>query len=103
MNTRKNQDDRDLERALGLAIRRLREHNKLTQTALARRAQVTQSWVSMAETAERNKRPPLGVLRRIAISLGLNGLGDLIKDAERIIQVELALRDVDEFIAQAEE
>ena len=53
-------------------------------------------------SAERNKRPPLGTLRRIAISLGLKGLGDLIKRAERIIHVELALRDVDEFIEQAE-
>jgi len=98
---KKAQVEIELDEALGLAVKRLRQHKGMTQTALAERAQVSQPWVSLTENAQRNKRPSLGILQRIALSLGLSGLSHLISFAEEMTSISSTLIDVEEFISKA--
>lgn len=96
----------ELDEALGLAVRRIREHQGMTQTRLAEKAGVSQAWISLAERAgetNKNKRPSLGILQRIASALGLPGLSDLIRCAEKMTEVPETLADVDQFIAGAKQ
>ena len=93
-----------LDEALGLAVKRIRQHQGLTQTKLAEIAGISQAWISLAERAgetNKNKRPSLGILQRTALALGLPGLSDLIRFAERMTDVPKTLVDVDQFIADA--
>ncbi len=94
----------ELDEALGLAVKRIRQHQGMTQTRLAEKAGVSQAWISLAERAgetNKNKRPSLGILQRTAFALGLPGLSDLIKFAEKMTDVRKTFVDVDQFIADA--
>lgn len=74
--------------ALGLTVRRFREQCGMTQEALAKAAGVSQSWVSITENThkyKRNRNPPIGVLRRIALAFRLRGLSVLIEYAEEVM------------------
>ena len=50
-------------------LKRLREERGLTQAELAKKASVTEAYVSMIEAGKR-KSPSLPVLRRLAHALG---------------------------------
>ncbi len=91
-----------LDVALGLAVKRLREYQNMTQDVLAKKAKVSQTWVSLAENArktERNKCPSLETLQRIARALGLSKLSKLIRFAEKMTDVKATMQEVEEFIA----
>jgi transcriptional regulator with XRE-family HTH domain len=51
-------------------IRQLREQRHLTQVELARKAKLTQGYVTMIETGVR-KNPSLAILKRLARALGV--------------------------------
>ncbi|MFH1739802.1 MAG: helix-turn-helix transcriptional regulator [bacterium] len=72
----------DLNRRVGIAIRRLRQFSKLTQNELAESADTTQSLISMIENGKRNKYINLNTLRKIAIAVGEDNLASLIRFAE---------------------
>lgn len=57
-------------RKLGAVLKALREGKGLTQATLAKKAGVTEAYVSMIESGER-KAPSLPVLRRLATALGV--------------------------------
>lgn len=61
---------------LGDVLRRLREAKGLTQTELARRAKITDEYVSMLESGAK-WNPSLMVLQRLAKALGVS-VGELI-------------------------
>lgn len=52
-------------RQLGKMLKALREHKGLTQTELAKRAKVNQSYIAMLERGDR-KNPSLEKLRQLA-------------------------------------
>ncbi len=62
---------------LGDVLRRLREAKGLTQPELARRAKITDEYVSMLESGVR-RNPSLEVLQRISKALGLS-VGELVQ------------------------
>lgn len=95
----------ELDEALGLAVRRIRQYQKMTQIMLARKANVSQAWISLAERAgdtKKNKRPSLEILKRVAHALGLNCLSDLIKLAEEMTNTSKTLREIEQFIVKSE-
>jgi len=55
---------------LSTVIRQLREQRGLTQVELAKKAKLTQGYVTMIESGAR-KSPSLPVLKRLAKSLGV--------------------------------
>jgi transcriptional regulator with XRE-family HTH domain len=55
---------------LSHVIRQLREQRHLTQVELARKAKLTQGYVTMIETGVR-KNPSLAILKRLARALGV--------------------------------
>jgi XRE family transcriptional regulator of biofilm formation len=55
---------------LSTVIRQLRETRGLTQVELAKKAQLTQGYLTMIETGTR-KNPSLPVLKRLARALGV--------------------------------
>lgn len=55
-------------KGLGLAVQELRRRRGLTQAELARRADVSSSWISKIESGHAN--PRIELCRRIAESLG---------------------------------
>jgi transcriptional regulator with XRE-family HTH domain len=55
---------------LSHVIRQLREQRNLTQVELARKAKLTQGYVTMIETGVR-KNPSLAILKRLAKALGV--------------------------------
>ena len=57
-------------------LKQLREERHLTQTELARRAEVTVGFISLVESGQRD--PSLTVLRRLAKVLGVT-VGDLVE------------------------
>ncbi len=61
---------------LGDALRRLREAKGLTQVELAKRANITDEYLSMLESGVR-RNPSLAVLRRLARALGVS-VGELM-------------------------
>lgn len=67
--------------ALGLAVKARREELKLTQEAVALRADLHQRWVSNIENGKRN--PSYGSLRRLAAGLDLSA-SELLARAEQI-------------------
>ncbi len=67
--------------ALGLAVKARREELKLTQEAVALRADLHQRWVSNIENGKRN--PSYGSLRRLAAGLDLSA-SELLARAETI-------------------
>lgn len=54
---------------IGNAIQLARSKRKLSQTALARRAEISVSYLSLLERSRRD--PPLSTLQRIAVALGM--------------------------------
>ena len=72
----------------------------MTQSKLAEEAQVSQSWISLTENAHRNKRPSLGILERLAVSLELARLSDLILFAEQITDKRSTFKEVEKFISE---
>ena len=74
----------DLDKALGIAMKRRRIKLGLSQSELAEKAKISQSWISLAENSKRGKRPSLKVLRRISVALGLSSLSSLIHRIETI-------------------
>ena len=93
-----------LDEALGLAVKRIREDQGMTQMSLAEKARVSQAWISLSERAgetKKNKRPSLSILERIALALGLPSLSYLIKFAEQMTDTRKTLIDVDKFISEA--
>ncbi len=56
---------------LGDVLRRLRGAKGLTQAELARRAKITDEYVSMLESGAK-QNPSLAVLRRLAKALGVS-------------------------------
>lgn len=67
--------------ALGLAVKSRREELKLTQEAVALRADLHQRWISNLENGKRN--PSYGSLRRLAAGLDL-AASELLQRAEQI-------------------
>ena len=66
---------------MGDVLRRLREAKGLTQTELAKRAKITDEYVSMLESgAKRN--PSFEVLKRLAKALGIS-VGELLVLVEK--------------------
>jgi len=59
-------------------IRRLREAQAMTQEQLAKRARVSQSYLSQLESGSRGKMPGLKVAQKIAKALGVP-LGELLE------------------------
>lgn len=76
-----------LDEAIGLALRRLRGHMGMSQVELAQSANVSQAWVSLIETGQRNKRPSLAILQRVALALEVTTLSEFIKCAEDMMTV----------------
>ena len=62
---------------LGATIKRLRDEKGWDQKTLARRAKVSQPYLSQLESATK-KTPALAVVQRIAKALGVS-LDDLVK------------------------
>ena len=89
-----------LDEALGLAVKRLRQQKKLTQKELAANARTTQGWISLVENGQRTKRPSLSTLSRVAISLGLSALSELIRFAEKIADVDNNKREIENYFLQ---
>ncbi len=57
-------------RRIGVALRKVREAKGLSQLALAKKAKVSQGYISHLEAGEK-KEPGLGVLKRLAKALGV--------------------------------
>jgi transcriptional regulator with XRE-family HTH domain len=72
-----------LAQAVAQNILAARHAKKLTQTALARKAKVSVSYVSMLERGTRT--PPLETLETIAKALGLPPL-DLLQPAGKVVR-----------------
>lgn len=64
---------------LGAVIRQLRQARRLSQQALAKRANVERTYVSQLETGSA-RNPSIVVLQNLAQALGL-GLEDLLREA----------------------
>jgi transcriptional regulator with XRE-family HTH domain len=62
---------------LSTVVKRLREERKLTQAELAKRAGVTEAYISMLEGGQR-KNPSLPTLKKLARALGVPG-GELLE------------------------
>ena len=62
---------------LGPTLTRLRRQRKLTQTALAKRVHVTQSYISQLES-NADENPTTEVLRRLAKALRV-GVSELLR------------------------
>ena len=56
--------------SIGRVVKRLREAKGLTQAELAKKAKVTQPYITMLESGHR-KEPSLATLRRLAKALGV--------------------------------
>lgn len=72
---------RDPQPALGLAVRRVREREGLTQEQLGLDAGIHPTWISALESGRSN--PAWGTVRRLATALGVKPL-ELVALAERI-------------------
>jgi transcriptional regulator with XRE-family HTH domain len=71
----------DPQPGLGLAVRRIRERQRMTQDTLGKRAELHPTWVSNVECGKVN--PTRGNSRRIAYALGVT-VSHLATLAERI-------------------
>jgi transcriptional regulator with XRE-family HTH domain len=71
------------QRALGKAVRQLREEAELSQRALADRAGISASWLSRIESGDYD--PTWGNMRRVASGLGIS-LEKLSEVAEELEQ-----------------
>jgi transcriptional regulator with XRE-family HTH domain len=77
---------RDFRSALGERVRELRLHRKLSQQALAERADLHWTYVSGIERGRRN--PGLNTLGSIAVALRVS-LAELVKDRGRYVGLTL--------------
>jgi transcriptional regulator with XRE-family HTH domain len=78
----KENPDHDPDVALGAAIRTLRTRARLTQAALAERAEIPPQWISAIEAGRHE--PTWGDLRRIAqgLEVPLEKLLELVEELE---------------------
>jgi transcriptional regulator with XRE-family HTH domain len=72
---------KDMAKAFAAVLRRHRAHKKITQEALAERADIASKMVSLIERNQRN--PSLNVADSIAQGLGVS-LAQMIKQAEAV-------------------
>jgi len=79
----------DLSAAFGVVLKRHREKKGISQEALAEKAGVHPTHISLIERFERN--PSLNVAKSLASALGVS-LADLIREAERIQSEAPAVR-----------
>ena len=87
----------DLDRRVGIAIKRLRGLVRMTQEELAKRAHVSQAYVSLTENGRRNTRMNLKTLQRIARILGMTKLSELIRAAEDIPDARTVIAEAAEY------
>jgi transcriptional regulator with XRE-family HTH domain len=59
-------------RRIGMTIRKLREARGWTQEQLAKKARVSQSYLSLLESGERGKAPSIRIALRLAQALDVN-------------------------------
>ena len=93
----------DLDKALGIAMKSRREGLGLSQSELAEKAKVSQSWISLVENAKRGKHPSLKVLRRISLALELVSLSSLINRVEAVAYGPNMLDQARTFVYDAKE
>src|SRR5690348_2629478 len=74
------EESADLNRRLGLVVKRRRQFRRLSQSELASRVRISQGTVCLIE---QGKNLNLNTLRRIALELGYGGLGELLTFVER--------------------
>jgi transcriptional regulator with XRE-family HTH domain len=67
--------------ALGRVVRQVRVERKLTQEALAQRADLHETYISFIESGRRN--PTWGAIRKISYGLGIP-LPELIRKVEEL-------------------
>jgi DNA-binding XRE family transcriptional regulator len=89
----KKPNDKGIRRRIGIAVRRLRQQNGLSQSALARRAGITQPEISLIESGERSN---LNTLERVAHALDWE-LTELMWFAERRRDSETVIKEAREF------
>ncbi len=94
-----DEPERDLSLRVGIAVRRYREHEALTQTQLAKIVDVAQSEISLIE---RGKRTRLATLDRVALALNRR-LSDLIRFAEDVGTADEVASEARAFVKQAGE
>lgn len=95
-----NYEEVKLDVMLGLAVKRLRGGKNMTQVELAKQAHTTQGWISLVENGKRNKRPSLSTLSRVACALGLSALSELIRFAEKMIDTNKSLEEIEASFSQ---
>lgn len=81
MARRSSASDEIALKAMGIAIKNLRERAGLSQRELARRAALTPAWLSHIEAG--NAEALWGTLSKLAAGIG-TPLSDLIKECERV-------------------
>ena len=75
----------DMAAALGVVLKRHRQAKKLSQDALAEKAGIHPTHVSLVERCERN--PSVNVAKSLATALDVS-LSTLIKEAEELLRAE---------------
>jgi len=83
----------NLNQRIGIAIRRLRQLERMSQAQLAGKAEITQGYVSMIENGNANQRINLNTLQRVSCALDL-ALSELIALAEKVPPLEQTLKEI---------
>ncbi|RJP18555.1 MAG: XRE family transcriptional regulator [Candidatus Omnitrophota bacterium] len=92
------QDQPDINRRIGIAVRDLRNLHGITQVQLAKEACIAQSMVSMIENGRRNACVNLNALQRIARVLKQNSLSEFIALAENVPTADAVILETEVMI-----
>ena len=96
MNAHDTHEQRDLGLRIGVAVRRQREFDGLTQADLAAKAGVSQAAISMVE---RGKRSNLSTLDRVSLALDKR-LSEIVKAAEETGNAAAVISEARAFVAE---